>query len=223
MFKSHLLAKTLLVCSGIYLCSCASLEQNPESEPAPVQQTGLENTNGEISLDLFAARGFLGGSDYERLVLNGNSKQGYMLWKECGNVSSGKSKSSATEAAAAGSNQDPQLKLIERKVEKLSAEQFENISIQATRLAQLYAEQKKEAAEGGGTKLPAPGSVFSLASAGVMELSLKLGNSKTHIITSVDAVSDKQTPLLALSHELFSKLRNTGAKVCGPGTFYGIK
>lgn len=173
----------------------------------------VTNASGQaVTLDLFSARGFLGGSDYERYYLSDG-----LLWRECGSVSRGK-KGVAREARKklpgdSVLKDDPQLSLQERRVERLSADQ-------AAALSKEVQELLSEAEQG--PSYPPPGSVFSLSDPGIFELLVRMGSSQQRVLTSVDAVADRSLPALASAHAVFEQLRGIGPEMCGARTFYGI-
>jgi len=164
---------------------------------------------GELKIDLFSARGFLGGSEYERYYLTGN-----ILWRECGSISAAAKSSKPKLEGDQVLSKDPQLSIQERRVEKLSRDALRAVRMQAARV--LEARRAKKTAE------PPPGSVFSLADPGLFEMMVQVGGSQDRIISSVDAVADKRTDTLDKANELFTILRGVGPEICGSKTFYGI-
>ncbi len=180
-------------------------EQTGETGATPVP-------TGPLSIDLFSARGFLGGSEYERYYLSGA-----ILWRECGSIASG-AKPAAGQKKLEGDevlSTDPQLKIEQRRVERLSAAQAKEIRARALEvLALVNPETKREE--------PPPGSVFSLSAPGLFEMLVQVGTKKERVISSVDAVAEKRTATLEKAHELFSTLRGVGPTICGSTTFYGI-
>ena len=160
-------------------------------------------------LDAFVARGFIGGSDYERYHLEED-----VLWRECGHVAE-RSGSENNEQTLEGDHifsQDPALEVNQRRVEAIKEETL----IKLAQLAQKVFEQSENS-------LPSPGSVYSLSGPGLFELNAQLGPTKKSLITSVDAVADKDSPLSRSLRDLFSGLRSVGPIICNTRSFYGIK
>lgn len=162
-----------------------------------------------LELDIFSARGFLGGSEYERYYLTEN-----ILWRECGNITASER---AVKKRTAGGNtvlaRDPELNIQERQVAKLSNKESLALRRRALELMNSLSSKKS---------MPAPGSPFSLGDPGVFELALTLGESKRRMITSVDAISNEESDVLKYAHELFAGVRGVGPEICGAKTFYGI-
>lgn len=178
----------------------------------PPASNRVKLINEPIVIDIFAARGFLGGSEYERYHLHETT-----LWKECGNVSSAEAKKKNIKMEGDRVfNQDPQLELQERRVDRVSEDQL--ITIQE-KILNLIAARK----ENNDSVLPAPGSVFSLGEPGLLELNIAVGNNKKHFITSVDAVAEAENESLRETYQLFASLRGIGKEICGAKTFFGIE
>jgi len=172
----------------------------------------LPGKNEALKLDVFAARGFLGGSEYERYHLEDR-----VLWKECGSVSpAGRAKEQKKLEGDEVLSKDPQLSIQERRVEKLDGDQMNAIRSKAWELLSERAQQ-------GLHDEPPPGSVFALSAPGVFEMYAEFAAKKDRIISSVDAVADKSTSSLEKAHELFALLRGVGPEICGVRTFYGIE
>lgn len=196
--------KSIILSSLIILNSCSLAKGFSSSKEKPIKEA--------VSIDLFAARGFLGGSEYERYHLNETT-----LWKECGGViSSGKSKKNKKLDGDKVFSSDPQLDLEQRRVDKLNDDQL--ISIQEKILKILDAQKRNN-----NPTLPPPGSVFSLAEPGVLELKISVGNSSKRFITSVDAVADSENDVLKEANGLFAYLRGIGKGICNSKTFFGIE
>ncbi len=195
------LAESFIIVGALALSSCAQMNSS---------STFSGNISEPVEVDVFSARGFLGGSDYERYHLKGN-----VLWRECGNVNVG-SVSKPTKEIAGDSvlEKDPNLNIEERRVETLSREQLNAIKSRAARLRHTLS--TTPAAE------PPPGSVFTLTDPGLFEMEVQIGSDKNRLVTSVDALTDQTSPNLKDAHSLFSTLRGVGPVICGSNTFFGI-
>ena len=176
---------------------------------APEETESVDADAGDLKIDLFSARGFLGGSEYERYYLTSN-----ILWRECGSISAAAKTGKPRLDGDQVLSKDPQLSIQERRVEKLSSGALRAVRAQAARV--LESRRSKKVSE------PPPGSVFSLADPGLFEMLVQVGGSQDRIISSVDAVADKRTDTLDKANELFTILRGVGPEICGSKTFYGI-
>jgi hypothetical protein len=175
---------SLLVLSGCYL------------EPAAVSP---KKELMKIELDIFAARGFLGGSDYEHYTL----KDG-LLWRECGSIPL---KKNATETGTVPKT----LQVRQKRLESLKGEDQAPI-IEA--LMNLKNESSKEVLK----QFPPPQSVKSMSDGGMFEL--KSGN--LQFITTVDAVGDAKPKPLDKVQKLFETVRGVGPVICEAQTFFGM-
>ncbi|HQH26723.1 MAG TPA: hypothetical protein PLP17_04940 [Oligoflexia bacterium] len=194
----------LLLCAAASFSACAKRRIDASSLTAELRSAPLE-------IDVFAARAFLGGSEYERYYLNHD-----ILWRECGKLSPAAKKMPrpANLAGDAVFPDDPSLTLVTRRVEKLSADQELQLKVAAAELLKTKAMSDE--------KEPLPGSAFSLSEPGTLEMSLVFGASKLRIVTSVDGVADKETPALSHVSDLLSFVRGIGPVICEAETFYGV-
>lgn len=163
-----------------------------------------------LTFDLFSARGFLGGSDYERYALSDG-----VLWRECGNVE--KKGAALARPAVEGDtvlSNNPGLILQERRLELLSDEQ----ALALRKMAEALIERRAATQNA----LPAPGSVHSLSGPGLFELKLNFGGNKQHIVTSVDVIAEESTGVFRAANEFFATIRGVGPVMCNAPTFYGI-
>ena len=199
MACSHIICSALLFA---FSSGCAALQ--PSRPPAGVPK-------GELALDLFAARGFLGGSDYERYHITGD-----VLWRECGKVLANKQPAGEKKPAEGDTifREDPQLEIVQRRIEHLSPEQLGTLKLKAQELLTSIAATSPQT--------PPPESVFSLAASGLLELNVGLGTSRGRVVTSVDAVSEQESESLSGVHRLFATLRGIGPEICTARTFFGI-
>lgn len=201
--RSHLLL--VFVCCLLLLSAACSHSRRG------VRVAGTEKTPSVV-VDIFSAKTFLTGSDYERFSLI----DGEMLWRECGTVETEKSPRTSFSNMD-GDNifpYDPTLQIEQRRVEALTSaqkEHFKNISAELLRLI----EQNEKT-------VPPPGSIFSLREPGLFELAVSAQGQSQRVVTSVDALSNQQSPLLNHTRELYSLLRGVGPVMCEAKTFYGI-
>ncbi len=172
----------------------------------------------DLKVDIFAARGFLDGSDYERYVLKGGA-----LWRECGGVLQKDARATRSQAGATGKTknaavfrEDPNLSAVENRVESLNQEQLDGLTAYARDILDISEKQR--------LSLPLPGSVFSLTQPGVFELGVSMGQKSTRVVTSVDAVADREARIVAAerAHRLFRALRSIGPVICKSRTFFGV-
>ena len=199
--------KLIMLLSFLSSAACSGLlEQstgNPELDALQKQP---------LYLDLFSARGFLGGSEYERYFLKDD-----FLWRECGAVNPNQA---IAEPSSLDGNQfleaDPTLKIEQRRVENLSSDQRLLMKQRTLELIRSIGESSPK------KSLPPPGSYFALSDPGIFELQLTLGEKRHLVVTSVDAVAEKESDSLQKAHELFQLLRSIGPEICGSSTFFGI-
>lgn len=172
-----------------------------------------DSGSAELEIDLFSAKGFLGGSEYERYHVKDN-----VVWRECGQVDTSKRHSAPPLEGDEVLRSDPNLVVRERRVERLDPGWENELLERAARfIADMEASQRKP---------PLPGSVFSLTEPGMFELAVALHGKKQRLITSVDALSDDETMsdsiALRAAHRLFEALRGVGPVICEAETFFGI-
>lgn len=179
------------------------------TSPAPESGTILDTR--PLVIDIFSARGFLGGSAYERYYFT----QG-LLWRECGDLAleSGNPKSVLRLEGDEVLAPDSALHIRQRRVEPLSREQESAIKKKTSSF--LSSLTKNEVAP------PLPGSYLSMKDPGLFEMNVELGTQKQRLVTSVDAVADKQTPALRKMNELVAAVRGVGPTICESSTFFGI-
>lgn len=197
-------AATLVACAAPGLDSGVDTSESADASPS---------IRGPLRIDVFSARGFLGGSEYERYYLTDA-----LLWRECGSVVSSAREVHDRDHIEGDEvlSKDPQLKIQQRRVEKLTSSQIESLRNAAASVLGSVNKGDKSVES-------APGSVFSLSSPGVFELLVEMGGRRERIISSVDAVADKRSATLEKAHELFATLRGVGPEICGASTFYGIE
>ena len=200
--KSTIRSLLTLLCFGFSACSAFWITHEDVAKDA---FAGVP-----LTLDVFSARGFLGGSDYERYYVTDS-----LVWRECGNIAR------APEKTARGHlegdevlQEDPSLEIRQRRVENLSRAQQAMLKEKASALITSL--------DSNDVETPPPGSFFSLSDPGLFELSVKLGTRKKRVITSVDAVADKTSLQMQQAHELFALLRGVGPTICESPTFFGI-
>lgn len=169
------------------------------SSKAPQKPIPKELT--KIHLDLFAARGFLGGSDYEHYTMNDG-----ILWRECGALTPKKGEENVRNYP---------LKVQQKRLESLTPEAQYPL-IEAIRAL------KQKASSQDISRLEKPQSVRSIKDGGLFDLQISEGSSSLSIITNVDAVSDPKSPVAESLKSLFEKVRGVGPVMCNWQTFFGI-
>ena len=137
-----------------------------------------------------------------------------MLWRECGKVVANKRGEKKPAEGDSVFREDPQLEIVQRRIEHLSAEQVGALKLKAQELLSSIASTSPNT--------PPPGSVFSLAAPGLLELSVGIGKTRERVVTSVDAVSEQESEALSGVHRLFATLRGIGPEICTARTFFGI-
>jgi len=178
-----------LVFTSLTLSGCF-VEQTPKPPPKEVVK---------VELDIFAARGFLGGSDYEHYTL----KDG-LLWRECGSLPL---KKGVTESGAATKT----LQVRQKRLESLTAADQAPI-IEALGVVKLDLDKAAIKA------LPPPQSVKSMSDGGLFELK----SGALELATTVDAVGDEKTKEAGKLRKLFERVRAVGPVICEAQTFFGI-
>ena len=184
------------------LCGCSSFYVAP-TEPRPA--------DSKLEAEVFAARGFLGGTDYEQYKLASG-----VMWRECGAVLSKVAR--AKETAKEGESvfrPDNSLQPQERRVEELNLDELTLLTNRAFELS--------KAAKQSSQKLPAPGSLFSLAQPGLVEIAVTIDGKKERFISSVDAVAEGNTAVTKALNEFYGTLRSVGKPICNANSFYGIR
>lgn len=219
-----------MVIGGALLCSGCGVSSSSVSESGSVPA-------GPLRLDIFSARGFLGGSDYERYVVDGD-----VLWRECGQVTSAKKGRTVPPLEGdAVLSKDPQLTPGERRVEALTETEVAAIKRAVVRTFDAASTERDAGQDSGRSdtdpaaaspqkggqisladRLPPPGSIFSLVSPGVFELSASLGGQSGRFVTAVDAVAERETAALGEMNSLFATVRGIGPVICGSKTFFGV-
>lgn len=198
------------VAAFFFLVSCSAKQKAMVDLPDSLVSAAL-------SIDVFSARGFLGGSEYERYFLSDG-----LLWRECGSVKlpgnrAGERKR-GVERSIEGDEvfpRDTSLEISQRRVEKISADEEASLKMLASALGDVLA-------KGAAKRPPLPGSYFSLAEPGILELQVLLGEDKLRLVTSVDAIADGDSSVEKSSRALLERLRGIGPVICGAETFFGI-
>jgi len=196
MFAKYCLMKSgaitlLLTLSALTLSSC-SLSPKP-----------IAKSDGEIksfSLDLFAARGFLGGSDYEHYTI----KDG-LMWRECGSV--------VGKKIVEAENRSSSLNIRQKRLESLTADEQAPIILALKSVVEEYQADNK---------LPKPESVRSIRDGGLFELTASGAGGNLEMATSVDALSEPKKKVLDRTKELFKTIRSVGPLICDSQTFFGV-
>ena len=200
----------LAVCLPFVLLSGCSKHGRPS--PAGSSAAKGQTASG-IEIDLFTAKAFLGGSDYERYHMKDD-----VLWRECGQVDAKRKRVPQKIEGDDILGPDPNLVVRERRVENLTREARDALRDVASDFLVDYARSQR--------KPPAPGSVFSVTDGGMFELSVSVDGKKQRLVTSVDALSDADkrsiTVVLESALGLFEKIRGVGPVICEAPTFFGI-
>lgn len=185
----------------LVLCttSCATMFGDSGEEQRPVR------VNSSLVVDIFAARGFLGGADYEQYKLSGGE-----LWRECGHVPQPSTvKTGATGPTKAG------LSPVERRIDSPTRPELSEL-LNAAEAVLTESATKRE-------RLPTPGGISSLVDPGVVELRISLDGKQRTFITSVDAMSDGGSPVAKSLRALFERVRGVGPVICKAPTFFGVR
>ena len=163
----------------------------------------------QISIDIFAGRGFLGGSSYERYYLDGNT-----LWRECGNVTREDNVKSSEILSAF--TYHPNLKLVNTGQEILTDSEFKKIASVASELFSSISDKGKAG-------LPGPESLFSMANAGVFEIRISYNGEERSFVTSLDGINSGLFGTQVTARRLFTQIRGVGPVMCASRTFFGIE
>ncbi|MCC6931668.1 MAG: hypothetical protein IT292_00230 [Deltaproteobacteria bacterium] len=163
---------------------------------------------GAISVDIFAAHGFLGGSSYERYYLENNK-----LWRECGSLDDEQTETKPS-AFPDVFLMHPTIVPKDASFETLSNDLLGRISAALVPLQSYPAKNPK--------KTDKAGSLFSLSGGGVFELSYSQNSKKFKISTSLSAISNAETVDNRNVNELFSLIRGIGPDICGSKIFFGV-
>jgi hypothetical protein len=99
-------------------------------------------------------------------------------------------------------------------VEKISAEEEASLKMLASVLDDVLAK--------GAKRPPLPGSYYSLAEPGLLELQVLLDEDKLRLVTSVDAIADGDSAVEKSARALLERLRGIGPVICKAETFFGI-
>ncbi|MDR2337572.1 MAG: hypothetical protein LBE20_02855 [Deltaproteobacteria bacterium] len=163
----------------------------------------------QIAIDVFAGRGFLSGTSYERYYLDNN-----VLWRECGNVTREDNKKSPDMLPAFAYH--PNLKLTNTGKEILTDKEFDKIANVAVELFNDISTRDKE-------DLPEPESLFSLSNAGVFEIRITYNGNDKSLVTSLDGINEGKLIRQKTARNLFTLIRGVGPVICSSQTFFGIE
>jgi len=190
---------------------CASLSKFG-SRIRPQHGREQKSSAQPLAIDIFVARTFLGGPDFERYHLRGGT-----LWSECGSIDL-RSKKTGMNAKELPSREvfpyDPNLVIKEKRQGDITQAESMTLKKEAEVLIQVL----DEASE----RLPSPGTIASLSDSGIFELSFEIAGKKKKLITSVDDVADGNSPGLKQVKKLFTAVRPAGVKICREKTFFGM-
>ena len=188
----------LLVTFLISLAACS-----PAVPPAVYQEGKI------ISIDIFAGRGFLGGSSYERYYLEHK-----VLWRECGSVT--REDNAKSPDLLPAFEYHPNLKLTNTGKEILTGAELQRIASTAIELFNSMSDKDKQ-------DLPEPESLFSLANAGVFEVRISYDGREKSFTTSLDGINNGLLGNQKTARKLFTQIRGIGPVMCGSRTFFGIE
>ena len=168
------------------------------SPPAP-PKVAIEKAD----LDLFAAKRFLGVTEYEHYTL----KDG-LLWRECGTINLKKN-----SASTASKGRPSNLQIRQKRLESLKGEEQRPLIQALNALATETSSQELK-------KLPPAESLRSMNEGGLFEL--RSSSKDIELITAVDAVSEPKNRALELIKSAFAKVRRVGPVICDAETFFGV-
>lgn len=181
--------RSILLLSPFFLVGCF-LQQPTNMAPEKLV---------EVELDIFAARGFLGGSDYEHYTL----KDG-LLWRECGSIP-------RKMIGSSNNLSEKTLEVRQKRLESLTA-------IEQAPIVRALNEVKEGISKVGIKSLPSPQSVKSMRDGGLFELK----SGRLELATTIDIVEDGKTREAKKLRTLFETLRGVGPLICESQTFFGI-
>lgn len=202
---------TVFLLSYVFFSGCASLSK-VRSRIMPQHWREQKSSAQPLAIDIFVARNFLGGPDYERYQLRGNT-----LWSECGSIDVRSKKTGMTAKELPSRDvfpYDPNLVIKEKGQDDITNAKSIALKKEAAVLIQVLDEARE--------RMPSPGTLASLSDSGIFQLSFEFAGEKKKLITSVDAVADGDSPVLKQVKKLFTALRPVGVKICGEKTFFGI-
>lgn len=184
----------------LFLSACAPMSQNENAPLAPE----------DLRIDIFLARGRMGGNDYERHVLVGST-----LLQECGTLER------PTEDEIL--NEDPLLglhtKVKKKEMRAVDISSEERLALRKS--AGMLLRARKQL-----TNLPPPGKILSLLTPGLVDVRLYSQGHNDRLITSVDKLTEDARrgsgPTLKATYKIVSQLRGLGKTLCGNEVFYGV-
>ncbi len=193
------MVRLLFVFTLVFFTSCASSLETKSNYVS----------GNPLTIDIFAARGFLTGTNYERYYFDDN-----ILWRECGDVTKEDNQKSDVLLPAFAFH--PNLKLENTGKELLNAEEFRKISNTAVNLFDVMSEENI-------TNLPPPESLSSLSNAGVFEIRINYNGKERAFTTSLDGINEGKLGVQRMTRTLFTLIRGVGPVICGSQTFFGIE
>ena len=176
---------------------------------SPAVKPAVYQEGKPLSIEIFAGRGFLGGSSYERYYLANK-----VLWRECGSVTRDDNAKSSDLLPAF--EYHPNLKLTNTGKEVLSENELQKIAATALDLFNSMSDKDR-------LDLPEPESLFSLANAGVFEIRISYDGKDKSFITSLDRINTGLLGNQKTARKLFTQVRGVGPVMCGSRTFFGIE
>lgn len=198
----------LIIGVVIFITAFSGCSSSDKSPPLSSEHAAL--LSEAVTIDIFSARGFLGGSDYERYYIDSD-----VVWRECGHIPDEARPPQKNVHLEGDKYFSPMNELVieQRRVEQLATPQGVALRKRVENVLTLLKTSNKT---------PAPGSVKSLAGPGVFEMKIRYRGNKQIVLSSVDALSDEGSPLLKETKQLFSLVRGIGPVICEQATFFGI-
>ena len=182
---------------------------------APQEEQELNDStqfnSSSLTIDIFAAHGFLGGSSYERYYLENNK-----LWRECGELTENEDDSKDAKPSAF-----PEVFAAHKSILPKDA-CFDTLTTKQLAAVARAVQSVKTTSSNTTAVREHPGSLFSLSSGGAFESKITLSGSPQSVSTTLTAVSNAESGRDQALNELYSLLRGVGREMCGSKIFFGI-
>ena len=177
-----------------------------EQGQIPTNAVSVDNP----TVDIFAARGFLGGSSYERYFLKNGE-----LFRECGDLKEEPNPFPSTIAPGIFATHTS---IYPKDGSKVSLNSEDLIKLQDAISATIRSLSNDTSL----AKLDMPQSPFRLAQGGVFELKIANNSKSYQIKTSLDQLTADNNKQLLSSLKLFTILRSFGLPMCNSQVFFGV-